>query len=253
MNINDFVAANSARSYLGLNPGTQSTSSTGAVGQGGLRKAEQRIQSQVDVTSAQLSSFGKLKSAVSGTQIAAKALGSLPNTSSNAAVKSAAESFVGAFNAAVSAAKTTSAGAGESAPAQSASRVGRDLVRTVSADAPTRDSLKKIGFNLASDGSLTIDTKKFDAAQTADPAAVRITLAKMGQQVDKTATQELASNGNVSSTVSSLTQRASVLKNQQSTLASLQQTTGDTFGSGSSYGNAFSGFGNLGLSAYRNY
>ncbi|MFZ4624744.1 MAG: flagellar filament capping protein FliD [Rhodoferax sp.] len=245
MNINDFVAANSARSYLGLNSGTQSVARTNLAGQAGFDKAEKRIQSLVDVTSAQLSSFGQLKSAVSDTQLAAKALGSLSATSSNAAVKTATESFVGAFNSAISTAKSTSAFAGEGASAQSASRAGKDLVRTVSTDSATRDALKQIGFSLASDGKLTLDVKKFEAAQTADPMAVKATLAKIGQQVDKTATQELASGGNVSNTVSSLSQRASVLKNQQNTLAALQQTATDATSNSNAYSNGFSSFGSF--------
>ena len=252
MNINDFVTANSASYYLGSNSSSRSTAGVSMTGQSGLEKAEKRIQSQVDVTTAQLSSLGKLKSAVSGTQIAAQALGKLSNTSSSSEVKTAAESFVTAFNSAIGTAKTASAATGEPASALSASRVGRDLVRTVSADTRTRDALKKIGFNLSSDGSLTLDASKFAAAQTADPAAVNSTLAKMGQQVDKTATRELASTGNVGNAVTSLNQRASALQNQQNTLATLQQTASSASGN-NSYSNALSGFGGLGLSAYKRY
>ncbi|HOE40333.1 MAG TPA: hypothetical protein PLB25_01660 [Rhodoferax sp.] len=252
MNINDFVTANSASNYLGLNSSSRAATGVSATGQNSLARAEKRIQSQVDVTTAQLSSLGKLKSAVSGTQIAAQALGKLSATSTNAGAKTAAESFVTAFNSAIGTAKTASEATGEPSSSLSASRVGRDLVRTVSADTSTRDALKKIGFNLTSDGKLTLDASKFAAAQTGDAAAVNATLAKIGQQVDQTATRELASTGNVGTAVTSLNQRASVLKNQQSALATLQQTTPGA-ADNSAYSNAFSGFGNLGLSAYKNY
>lgn len=247
MNINDLVLANTAKTYLGLNSNTQSTSGVGSAVQTGLQKAEKRIQSQVDVTSAQLSSFGKLTSSVSGVQLAAHSLASLPAASTSTAVKTAADGFVSAFNSAINAAKTTAAVPGESAASRSAGRVAKDLIRTVSENSETIDSLKKIGFSLQSDGTLTLDAKKFDAAQKADPSSVKATLAKIGQQVDKTATQELASAGNVSNSMASLSQRAAVLKSQQSAIAALQQ--GSTTNQSSSYPT----YGGFGLGSYQGY
>ena len=247
MNINDFVVANSAKAYLGLNSSAQNTSRVSTSAQTGLDKAEKRIQSEVDVTSAQLSSFGQLKSAVSGAQLAAKALGGLNAASTSATTKTSAQSFVSAFNSAISTARSTSAAAADHASTQSAGRVGRDLVRSVGTDASTRDALKKIGFTLQTDGTLALDTKVFDAAQTADPTAVKATLTKLGQQVDKSATQELASTGSVTDAVSALSQRAALLKNQQNTLASLQQSLAST-ASGAS-----TSFSSLGLLAYQSY
>ncbi len=80
MKINDFVVANSARTYLGLSAKTQATGSVTATGQSGLEKADKRIQAQVDVTSAQLSSFGKLKSSVSRKTCPRTGLSQLPDT-----------------------------------------------------------------------------------------------------------------------------------------------------------------------------
>lgn len=247
MNINDIVNANTASKYLGTNASAQSASSVNGATSAGLQKAEKRIQAQVDTTSTQLSSFGKLKSAVSDAQIAARALGSLSSTASSTAEKTAATQFVSAFNSAIKTAQSTAAVAGEtSAASNSAGRVGKDLLHAVGSDAATISALKKIGFNLNADGNLVLDAKKFEAAQKADPAAVRATLTKLGQQVDKTATKELAADGNVGTSLSSLSQRSAVLKGQQSALASVAQTTTST--QNSSNTGAF----NFGLSAYQN-
>ncbi len=247
MNINDIVNLNAASKYLGTNTSAQSTNSVNGAVSTGLEKAEKRIQAQVDTTSTQLSSFGKLKSSVSGAQIAGRALGGLTSTGTSAAEKTAATQFVSAFNSAVNTAKTTAAVAGETtAASNSATRVGKDLLRAVGSDAATIGALKKIGFSLNADGNLVLDAKKLDAAQKADPAAVRATLTQLGQQVDKTATKELAADGNVGTSLSSLNQRSAVLKGQQSALASVAQST--TASQSSSKTGAF----NYGLSAYQN-
>lgn len=247
MNINDIVNANTASKYSGTNTGAQSASSVHGATSAGLQKAEKRIQAQVDTTSTQLSSFGKLKSAVSDAQIAARTLGSLNSTASSAAEKTAATQFVSAFNSAINTAQSTAAVAGETtAASNSAGRVGKDMLRAVGSDAATISALKKIGFNVNADGNLVLDAKKFEAAQKADPAAVRTALTKLGQQVDKTASKELAADGNVGTSLSSLKQRSAVLKGQQSALASVAQTT--TSAQNSSNTGAF----NFGLSAYQN-
>ena len=72
---------------------------------------------------------------------------------------------------------------------------------------------------------MRLDVKKFDSAQATDPNIVRDTLAKVGQQVDKATSDELATGGKVTTSVTALTQRSAVLKSQQNVLASLQQTS----------------------------
>jgi len=146
---------------------------------------------------------------------------------------------VSSFNATVTSAKTTASVTTGTAASSSATRVGKDMVRAVSDSKATIDSLKNIGFSMQKDGSLTVDAKKFEAAQLADPAGVKAALAKIGQQVDKTATQELATSGDVNASVASLSQRATVLKNQQTALAGLQQTaSASTTGTSSYYGSS---------------
>jgi hypothetical protein len=246
MNINDFVKAHSATQYLGAGASTQAANGLGGAAQAGLKKADQRIQAQVDKTTAQLSSFGKLQSAVSGTQIAARGLGILGSTSTATAQKTAASDFTRAFNAALASAKTTAAQPGDTATAQSASRTSNNLLRAVSTDPATVDALKKVGFSLNANGSLVLDSKQLDAAQKADPAAVRATLNKLGQRVFNAATQELSGNGNVGLSLSTLNQRSGILKSQQATLSAL--------GQGASPAPTNTGFGNWtnwGVSAYQ--
>lgn len=246
MNLNDFVKAHSATQYLGASASTQATGGLGLVAQAGLKKADQRIQAQVDKTTAQLSTFGKLQSAVSGTQIASRGLGVLGNTSTAATQKSAASDFTSAFNAALASAKTSAAQPGDTTAAQSASRTGNNLLRALGTEPATVDALKKVGFSLSASGSLVLDSKQLDAAQKADPAGVRATLNALGQQVFKAASQELAGSGNVGLSLSTLNQRSGILKSQQATLSAL--------GQGTSPAQSNTGFGswtNWGVSAYQ--
>jgi hypothetical protein len=185
--------------------------------------ANSKIQTEVDATKAQLSSFGQLKSAVSNTQLAAQTLGSLPSTASSAEVKTAVQNFVSAFNSAINTAKTTAATPG--AATHNASQTGRDLSRSVMADLRTFDALKKLGVSMGSDGSLNLDSKKLDTAQKTDPVGAQATLTKIGRQVEKTALKELATDGHVSGSMNSLNARASLLKTQQGSLASLAEAT----------------------------
>lgn len=92
-----------------------------------ISKAGNRIQSQLDSTSAQLSAYGKLKSAVSNAQLAAKSLSGLTATSSAADVKTAVGKLVSSFNTAITTGKAT-AGIADSGNAK---RVGNDLARVM--------------------------------------------------------------------------------------------------------------------------
>ena len=226
---------------------SQATTSASPVSQA-MQKAEARIQAQIDSTSAQLSSFGKLKSAVSDAQLAAKALGGLTAASSTADVKAAANSFLTKFNAAIKTAKTTATvPGGSAAEASGAARVTTELSRAISSTPANLDALRKIGFKQLSDGTLTLDASKFDAAQKADPTAVQSALAKIGQLVDSTTTKELATGGKVSDSMASLGQRASALKSQQTAIQTMVQKLSSTTSTTSTTNTGYVGYG---LSAY---
>ena len=179
-----------------------------------LQKADKRIQEQRDLAAVQLSAFGKLKSSFSDVQASARALSDTKQTATNAGITKAANNFVKAFNNAAGAARSA---AQNGAPAQgSRARAAQsDLARSISADATATAALKKIGITQQQDGTLAIDANKFQAALNANPEAVRSTLSTIGQQVDQTATRELASTGNIGRTVNSLDNRAKGLENQQ--------------------------------------
>lgn len=234
-----------------LTSASTSAKATGSVAPAAhvLQKADKRIQSQLDTTTAQLSSFGKLKSSVSDAQLSARTLSCLSATTASADVKTAASKFVSAFNAAIATAKAAATISGSTQAESSGPRsVSSDLNRTFRASGMTTvDALNKLGIKLQADGSLSFDATKFDAAQKAAPAGVNAILAKIGQLVDSTATKELATNGSVSSSMASLNQRSTALKAQQNTLLSfIQQTTSTSASSSLS-----TGYGSFGLAAYQ--
>jgi hypothetical protein len=207
---------------------TQASNGTNAVAQA-MKKADARLQSQVDTTGTQLSSLGKLKSAVADMQASAHALGGLTAASPAADVKAAASSFIAAFNTSLGSAKAA-------ASAMGTRQVGGELARSVSANSANLDALKKIGFKQLADGSLSLDAGKLDAALKADPAGVQAALGKLGQAADAVATKELATGGHVAAPLASLTQRAGALKTQQNALlAMVKQFDTSTATQGSSY------------------
>ncbi len=224
---------------------SQATTAASPVAQA-MQRAEARIQAQLDSTSAQLSSFGKLKSSVSTAQLAAQALAKLSTASSSADMQTAANNFISSFNGALGTARSTASQAsGSSAEVASANRVTTDLARITSSNPAAMDALRQIGFKRSGDGTLSLDAAKFAAAQKANPAGVQSALAKIGQLVDATATKELATDGNVNDAVDALNQRATLLKKQQSTMQTLVQTLASTQSSSTS--NGYTGYG---LAAY---
>jgi flagellar capping protein FliD len=240
MNITQLFGASAANSL------TSSQTTSGATGVSpvelALRRADLRIQTAVDASTAQLSSYGLLKSAVSNVQLAAHALHNLPAAVSDADVKTVASGFATVFNNALSTAKTTTNALGAGSVGNSATRAAWDLRRAVSANSSTFDALKKIGFSTQADGSLALDAKKLDAALKADPAAVRASLAKIGQQVDTVATRELATDGTVGVSLASLTQKSAALKGQQAALAKIEQTAATAAATQVSTGSGFAGY-----------
>lgn len=206
-----------------------------------INKAGNRIQSQLDTTSAQLSAYGKLKSAVSDAQLAAKSLSGLTATSSAADVKTAVSKLLSTFNTVITTGKTT-AGIADSGNAR---RVGNDLGRAISSNHAVFDAMKKIGFKQLSDGTLSLDTAKFEAAQKANPGAVEATLEKLGSLVNKVASKELATDSAVAGSIEALSQRASLLKTQKNAMTTLMEQLA------TQSSNTSTGFGGYGVAAYR--
>jgi hypothetical protein len=243
------LVSNAAASNLGNGQTTpQSTTAASPVSRA-MDKATARIQTQLDTTTAQLSSFGKLKYAVANLQLDAKSLAATTPQSSIADVRAAASNFAASFSATVITANSTANLSNASAlDSSNARRVTRDLGNALSGNTAVADAAKKLGFKLESDGTLTVDAKKFDAAQKADPAAVQATLVKMAQAVEKSASNELAAGGVVNGSIASLNQRSTTLKTQQSAmLAAVKQLSASQT---TSSANSSTGYVGYGLSAY---
>ena len=184
-----------------------------------LKPANNRIEQQLGSTKVQLSAYGQIKGAFAEVQAASKALSDTKKTTTGDDVKKGVESFVNAFNKANKAVGTAVRGdakqVGTLANDPRARIAGNDLRHAV-AEGSTLSDLKQIGITQNQDGSLAIDTQAFDTALQANPDQVRSTAASVGQQVEKTATRELANNGNVGSSVNALNQRSRSLEAQQS-------------------------------------
>ena len=185
-------------------------------------KAGQRLQSNADATTAQLSKFGLLKSALSDGQASAKALSALGNSASASEVTKALGHFFNTFNGVVTAANTA-ATSGASAPSScNAKHVVQDL-KAALRDPAIEATLKQLGLSAQSDGTLVQDAKKFASALAANPAGVRSALAVLGKKVDAAASRELASNGTVDTALASLNQHSAALSAQQKAVKSMQQ------------------------------
>jgi hypothetical protein len=245
MNINDLVANNAASLAAKSNATSTASKGTGAVTAASQQfaKVDKRLQADVDTTTAKLSKFGLLKSAVASSQTVAKGLSALPATASSAQVTTAMGNFFNAYNDAITAAKVAATVPGSSGTSQSANRVINDLKRALPTEAVTQDAMKKLGLSIQPDGTMAHDVKKFAAALTSDAVGTRAALSAIGKKIDAVATKELASAGPVDAEISSLTQRNATLVAQQKAMKALK----DSIASAPS--NSFAGFG---LAAYQN-
>lgn len=212
-----------------------------------VTKAGNRIQSQLDTTTTQLSTYGKIISAVSDAQLAANNVGKLSANSSATDVKTALDKLVSTFNTAVTTGKNTA----NTAETGNAKRLSNAIGRAVTSNPAVLDELKKIGFKQLSDGTLTVDSTKFDAAQKADPEAVNATLKKLSGLVDKVATKELAAGSAVAGSIEALSQRATLLKNQKNAMSTLMDQLATQSSKAASTNASSTGFGWYGVAAYQ--
>lgn len=213
MNINTLLGSSTSSS--------QATVAASAASPG-LGRALQRLQSDADATSAQLSKLGLLKSALADGQTSAKALSGLGAASSASDVTAALGTFFKTFNATVNAA-TAASGSGSALASSNARRVVQDLKAALRADPATTAALKKLGLSVQSNGTLSQDAHVFANALAADAGGVRAALAAVGKKVDAISAQELAGNGTVGTALASLNQHNSTLTAQQSAMKNLQQ------------------------------
>jgi len=182
-----------------------------------ITKSTTKLQTQLDAASANLSTLGKFKAAVSVVQTSAKSLTTLKDSSTSDQVKQALTAFISNFNSMVASTQAVTT------DTSGVSTISRGMTRAMTADFSRVSELRQMGFTKASDGSLKLDAAKFEAAFKASPGNVQSTLSKLGQLVDKAATKELASDGRISSAMGALSSKSSILQLQQSALLKAAQ------------------------------
>ena len=109
----------------------------------------------------------------------------------------------------------------------------------------------QIGITQNKDGSLAVDTKVFDNALQSNPSQVRRTLASVGSRAEKAVTSELASSGNIGSSVNSLTERNRVLEAQQSSQQALITSAQNLISQQTTQINKINNTSKLGIAAYQ--
>lgn len=209
--------------------------------------AGKRTDAQIDQTNVKFSSYGQIHAGFSSLQRAGKALVALSKGISDTDTSNAAQGFVDAFNTTNGAVNRVIRGTSKNPGVLADDTVARissnDLRRVVSSVSSAE--LKNAGISVNQNGSLSIDRKVLGNAVQDNPDAVKSTLAKLGQQATKTATEDLSSSGAVGKTVNSLNTQAKNLAARQtqedslmaSAQAAIQQNANQFAGfSGSSSG-----------------
>lgn len=183
--------------------------------------AASRLETQQQTTSVQLSAYGKVKAAFASVEDASKALATTKSTTTAADLKKGIESFVKAFNDARNSSVATEG---------SARSAGNDLRRAASSDS-NRSDLRSLGISQNTDGSLSIDSKKLDAALQSNQGAAGAAATRVSGQMQQIATRALSSTGSIGATLNTLTSRSASLQAAQTSQANLtsayQQTVSE--------------------------
>ena len=184
---------------------------------GAFDLASKRIGQQVDATNVQLLAFGQVKSSFVDVQSAGMSLTTPGKTSTVEDVTKAVQSFADVYNKATSivnaAIKSDGKLPGALVDDGRANLAGFDLKRLVTGGSNTAD-LKKIGVSVNQDGSITVNAKALQNAVQTNPAMVQDTLAKVGAQAVQVSQRELASTGNIGSSINTLNVRAKNLESK---------------------------------------
>ncbi len=188
-----------------------------------LNAANQRVPQQINSTGVSLSPYSQLLSGFSGVQAAAKVLSDPTKINNAADLAKAVQSFANAYNTTTSAANSAAAIGRNLNASQSAN----DLNNIVSSGSNTSD-LKKIGVNVNSDGTLSVNAAALQSALQTNPDAVKSTLSNIGKQADQIASNELSASSNVSSSANAFNNRYYNLVSQLSTQQNLSVTSADT-------------------------
>lgn len=184
-----------------------------------LKRATSRTDEKLGSTKVELSAYGQIKAAFAELQTASKTVAEPAKTATVDDAKKAVENFVSAFNKANAAIKNATKDNGRETGALAndarARSAGNDLRRAVSESNGSAE-LKKAGIAQNKDGSLSLDAKALDKSLKERPAQTAAAVAELSRKVERTATGELAGNGNVGRSVEALTQRSRSLEAEQS-------------------------------------
>jgi hypothetical protein len=216
MNISQILGTRTSSAATSSQTTTQAAAAANPI-TASIDKSTTRLQVQQTTATANLSTLGNFKASVSVAQTSAKSLTTLKDSSTSDEAKKALTAFISDFNKMVNSTKTAVT------DTSGVNIISRGMTRAMTADFSRVDALRQMGFTKASDGSLKLDTAKFEAAFKASPSGVQGTLAKVGQMVDKAASKELASDGRISSSMSVLSSKSSNLQLQQSALLKVAQ------------------------------
>ena len=188
-----------------------------------LDQASQRLQDQQSSTQVSLSAFGQIQSAVDRLQASGRPMRDNESTNTPDEARSVARNFVDAYN---TAREVTNRIAGEDGALANDSRAqlaASQLSRTLDSSR----ELNAIGINTSSNGTLSIDTQRFEQALQENSEAVSRTFANVGQQVEESSTRTVESTVNRS--VESLAAQNRALEaqqaQQQERVDNLQQAT----------------------------
>ncbi len=257
MNISSLLNGSASSLTGGSHASSQATATSNSASPF-LQQADSRVQAQVDVTTAQISKFGLVKSALADGQVAANAMTTLSSATTPADATTALANFFNTFNASVSAANAAAVAVGPDSASQNAKRLVRDLKSALSSDPAIADAMKKLGLTLRSDGTLAQDPKKFADALAANPQGTLAAMAKIGSKVNSVNSSELDTTGAVGSALAALNAKSTTLTSEQKALKALEQSmaalsTSDPFTNTdtSTQSSAPTSFNNAGLAAYQ--
>jgi hypothetical protein len=203
-----------ASQKAGVSISTKADLATGA-----FELASQRIGQQANAANVQLSAFGLVKSSFVEVQSAGKNLTTPAKTSTIEDLTKSLQSFADAYNKATITVGLSRNGTANSAGVLAdnglANLAGFDLKRIVNSG-NTIASLNKIGVTQNKDGTLDINTNALKNSFLTNPAQVQNTLAKVGAQAIIVSQRELASTGNIGSSMNTLSIRSKNLASQAS-------------------------------------
>lgn len=183
--------------------------------------AATRLEQQRQSTGVQISALGAVKSGFSKIEDTGKALAS-SKPATAAETKSNLQALVAAYNNTRAAGTAASESGGNSAVST--------LRKTLASDS-NRADLRSLGITQNQDGSLSLDTKKLDAALQTDLSGSQATASRVGSQFQQTATSALAGTGSLNNALGTLNAKADSIEALQTSqkkladnaLSSIQQ------------------------------